>query len=170
MNNLDNPLSADDIKKYFGGRCKVISYNQLQKYNDINELLHPYDKVFILYVWEKTGNNLMGHWQLVFRNKDNNIEVFDSFGSWIDSFLNKIGKSFNNEIGQNYKYLSKLLYDSNHIIEYNDTVLQNEKSNTCGKWCIYRLKNIHLDIDDFCKLFGDNTLNNDRLILKIFSN
>ena len=168
---MDNPLTGNEIKSILNNKVKIIQYGQINDYNNIDELLSPYNRTIILYVWSKTeDNNPFGHWQLVFRNKNNNIEVFDSFGSWIDSFLDKIDKKFRAETGQSYKSLTKLLLNSNKKIEYNDKKLQNDNSNTCGKWCCYRLIKSDLDIDEFNNLFGSNTINNDKLILKIFSN
>ncbi len=166
---MDNPLSGQDIKNYFGGECNVISYNQIKKFKSINELLGKYGRCVILYIWAKNPEPF-GHWQCVFKNKNGNIEVFDSFGSWIDSFLNKIDKNFRINTGQNYKYLTKLLYDSGYNVEYNDKKLQDSNSSTCGKWCVLRMMMNKLNIDEFNKLFSKNTKKNDLIILEIFSN
>ena len=165
---MDNPLSGTDIENYLGGKCRVISYDQIKEFSSIDDLLGNHGRCVILYVWAKNPD-AFGHWQCVFRNKNGNVEVFDSYGSWIDSFLNKIDKNFRIKTGQNYKFLTKLLYDSNYNVEYNDKVLQNKNSNTCGKWCVLRMLCNHLDIDEFNSNFTKNTKKNDLIILELFS-
>jgi hypothetical protein len=165
---MDNPLTSNDIKRIFNNKIKVIPYEDLTKYNNIEDLLHPYNKVMILYVWKKNPNPY-GHWICLFINCKGNYEVFDSYGTFIDDTLNDIDKNFRLENNEYYKQLTHLLYNSNKTIEYNNKKLQDDNSSTCGKWCSYRMLKKDLDINDFCDLFTDNTLINDRMILKIFN-
>jgi hypothetical protein len=168
---MDNPLSGTDIKNIFNNKIKVILYSDINKYNNIYELLHPYNKVVILYVHKiKEDGGFFGHWQCVFKNKNNNIEIFDSFGSWIDSFLDTIPMQFRKQHKQSYKILSELLLKSKNKIEYNDKQLQNKETNTCGKWCSYRILRNDLTIEEFQNLFSDDTLKNDKYIINLFSN
>lgn len=158
-------LSSKDIKGYFNGKVKVILYNEIGKYRTIDELLNPYGRVIMLYFW-KAEPNYYGHWISCFRNCNNNIEVFDSFGTFIDDTLNKISLNFRKEHNIYEKHLTKLLYDSGKIIEYNDKQLQDKKTSTCGRWCIYRLYRDDLTIEQFQKLF-DIPINNDKKIIKL---
>lgn len=167
---MDIALSAKDIIKAFNGKIKIISYIDIHKYKNIEELLKPYGRTMILYTWkfDKDGGEF-GHWCCCFYNKDGDIEFFDSFGEFIDETLKQISKSFKEENNEDFKYLTLLLYNSNHKIIYNDKQLQNNKSNTCGRWCIYRMLRNDIDIDQFQNLFTDNTHKNDKLILKIIN-
>jgi len=138
----------------------------LADYNSVEELLHPYGRVVILYYW-KAKPSYYGHWVCCFRNGDNNIEVFNSFGGWIDDTLKQISDTFKKEYNQDYKYLTNLLYKHDGIIEYNNKQLQKKAgTSTCGRWCCYRMKRIDLNIEEFIKLFP-NIKNNDLKIINL---
>ena len=165
---MDNPLTGNDIKQLFNNKIKIITYEELTHYNNIDELLHPYNRVCILYVWKKDPNPY-GHWICCFRNVNNNIEVFDPFGNFVDDFLNTIPKNFRIENNEYYKQLSHLLVNSKYDVEYNDKPLQSKHTSTCGKWCAYRMLRNKDTIEEFHDLFTDNPLQNDKMILKLFS-
>ncbi len=156
----DYALSREDIINAFDGKVKVVLYSEIKKYKTIKELLSPYGKVVILYFWRK----FFGHWICVFKNVNGNVEVFDSLGSWIDDNLKDINKSFRKETDQDYKYLTKLLYDCDCDVEYNDVKLQGNKSTTCGRWVTYRLRRDDLTIEEFQDLFK-NKKNKDKEII-----
>lgn len=158
----DYPLSKTDIINYFDGKIKVILYSEIKNYKSIDQLLAPYGRVIILYYWKKYH----GHWICCFFNVNGNVEVFDSFGSWIDDTLKDISEQFRSETDQNYKYLTNLLYNGPYRVEYNDKALQSKKSSTCGRWCIYRLKKNNLTIEEFQDLFK-NIKNNDNKIINL---
>jgi len=166
---MDRALTGKDIKNYFNGKCKVMTYDELHKYKSMDSLLYPYNRVVILYVFSNNNGSPYGHWICVFRNINNNNEVFDSLGNFVDGFLDKINKQFRNESGQKFKYLSDLLIKDKHLTEYNDIALQGKKTKTCGKWCIYRMYRDDLTIEDFQNLFTKNNKINDDIILKLFN-
>jgi hypothetical protein len=165
----DNPLSGADIKNYFDGNIKILTYNDLRKYKNIHDLLYPYGRVCILYVWknERYGGKY-GHWVCLFINKNNNVEFFDPYGNFIDDFLNNIELGIRNQNGEYYKYLSRLLYEYDGKTEYNNKKLQSDITTTCGKWCVFRMLKNNLTIEQFNKMFGKNTIKNDNIILKLF--
>ena len=81
----DYSLTNDDVKDYMDNRVKIVAYYDLHKYNSIDELLYPYDKVVIMYSMTERNN---GHWVCLFRNYDRKeIEFFDSYGIIIDDQL-----------------------------------------------------------------------------------
>lgn len=146
---MDYPLSKTDIERAFNGKVKVILYSDVKKYKNIYDLLAPYGRVVILYYWKKYS----GHWICVFVNKNRNVEIFDSFGTFIDDTLKNINADFRKETNQDYKYLTKLLYDAGYHVEYNDMQLQDHSASTCGRWCVYRMKRNDLTIEQFQELF-----------------
>jgi len=166
---MDNPLNGGEIKYLLNNKIKILTYDQLKNYKNIESLLYPFNRVIILYVWKKSENMRHVHWIGVHVNNRNNIEVFDSFGNFVDDFLNKIDVKFRNENGQSYRYLTDLLLKHRGTIEYNEKKLQNDKSNTCGKWVIYRFLRNDLTLEQFQNLFSKNTQRNDNIILKLFS-
>lgn len=165
---MDKPLSGHDIQEIFHGKCKIVLYKELTNYRSIDALLAPHGRVCILYVWALNPSPF-GHWICVFKNVNNNIEVFDPFGTWIDATLDTFDTRFRKENNEYYKQLSHLLYHSNYEVEYNDKQLQNKKSNTCGKWCAYRMLRNDLTIEEFNDMFSNDTKKNDQIILKLFS-
>jgi hypothetical protein len=76
---------------------------------------------------------------------------------------------FRNDNGENYRYLTNLLLKYRGTVEYNEKKLQNDKSNTCGKWVIYRFLRNDLTLEQFQNLFSKNTQRNDNIILNLFS-
>ena len=48
MNFTNPPLSGSDIKRRFNGNTKVLLYDKLAQYDDIDSLLAPYGHCFIL--------------------------------------------------------------------------------------------------------------------------
>lgn len=158
----DYALSKTDIQNAFNGKIKVVLYSDLKQYKTIQDLLEPYNRVVILYYWRKFS----GHWICVFKNKNGNIEVFDSLSSWIDDTLKDINIDFRKETDQDYKYLTKLLYDCNCPVEWNDFKLQSNNAKTCGRWVIYRLKRNDLTIEQFQDLFK-NIKNKDKKIIML---
>ena len=49
--DLAYALSDQDIKK-LNPRAKLLLYQDVQRYKNIDQLLHPYDSVIILYEWK----------------------------------------------------------------------------------------------------------------------
>jgi hypothetical protein len=163
MNN-DVPLSSTDLKNIFDGELKVMIYKELKKCKTIDEVLHPYNRVCILYNWTPS----VGHWTCLFK-KDNTIYFFDSFGSIPDGKTNygQIPKNIRNHMGLEYKYLTKLLYESPYEIDYNPMPIQDIKSSTCGRYCALRLALYDMTTEDFNKLFSKNKKLNDELIMNL---
>ena len=48
MSFTNPPLSGTDIKRRFHGKTRVLLYDKLKEFGDIDELLSPYGHCFIL--------------------------------------------------------------------------------------------------------------------------
>jgi hypothetical protein len=135
---IHEPMSDLDIKKYFPN-AKIIKYNELAKYNHINEIL-PNNKsyAFLLYL---TDGPASGHWVLISKN-NNAIEIFDSYGMKNpDDELLWITKEERRALKTNKPHLTRLLNDCNDKVIFNGyryQLLQND-SQTCGRHCVNRL-------------------------------
>ncbi len=134
---------------------KIIPYEVIHTYDDIDDLLAPYDKVVILY---KTRDDY-GHWTCLFRY-GNMIEFFDPYGLMIDDQL-KYNKSrkFKIENAQDHFYLTRLLAVAPETISYNHYKFQKFAVNitTCGRWCLLRLQNNDKPLKQFHKEVLDET-------------
>ena len=159
---MDYPLSKSDIERAFNGKIKVMLYNEIGQYSNIEDLLKPYGRVCILYYWKKYS----GHWVCVFKNKNGRVEIFNSFGGFIDDTLKNINKQFKHETNQDYKHLTDLLLKGGRVVEYNDKSLQGKKASTCGRWCLYRMHRKDLTIEQFQELFK-NIKNKDSKIISL---
>lgn len=160
----DVPLSSTDLKDMFDGDLKVMLYKELKKCKTIDDVLHPYNRVCILYNWKSNE----GHWTCLFK-KGNTIYFFDSFGSIPDGKTNmgQIPKNIRNHMGLDYKYLTKLLYECPYEIDYNPISIQDNSSSTCGRYCALRMALDDMTTEDFNKLFTNNKKLNDELIMNL---
>lgn len=147
---MDYSLSNIDIKRLLDNKVKIITHDKIKDYNDINDLLKPYNKVVILY---RNSYNY-GHWTCLFRNK-NGINFFDSYGNKPDGILKFLPKNLKKSLEQDHKKLIELLYKSGENVYYNEYPLQeiSENINTCGRWCVFRLMLSYMDEYEFYNLF-----------------
>jgi hypothetical protein len=155
-NKLDYAMSTSDIMKKMNNQCNVIQYGDLVKYNNIDEVFGPYKYVFILYCTKPQN----GHWTVLLRLPNNDIEFFDSYGSDdVDSELSFIPMEYRIHSNQLHKTLSKLLKDSPYRIHYNNHQIQEFKPNinTCGKHCVVRCFNSDKNIDEYFKAVKYNS-------------
>lgn len=157
------PLSGIDIKRLLDGNVKVLLYPYLSRYSSLDELFHPYDCVVILYMQNKIVNGFYGHWCCIFRNRETNeVEFFDPLAYWIDDELNaKMDPSFRKENKLDYPLLSYLIYytGQKYKLYYNHIKFQNKNTSTCGRHCVVRLRNKHLNLEEYEKYiysFGPN--------------
>ena len=99
-----------------------------------------------------------GHWCCVYEYNDI-IFFFDSYGGVVDSQLKFLPRDLKEELNSNHNYLIKLMYDSGKEVEYNQHDLQSRKLgvNTCGRWCVNRLRFPEISIDDYYQLFKDSS-------------
>ena len=162
MNKISEPLSTDQIKNALNQKVKVVTSDQLYKFKTLDELLQPYNKVVILYIWQ-TEPNKYGHFCCLSKY-GNVVQYFDPFGKNIDSVINVLPQKFRSENHMDYKYLTKLLLDSPYEIEYNENPMQDKASSVCGRYSIVKLALSDLPMHMFQKLFTKDTMKNDLLV------
>lgn len=163
----DFPLSTSQVRKVAGIPVPVMSYQDITKYKNIDQLLsNPYKSVVILYEYEPN----VGHWTCIFMNHEG-YNFFDSYGYAPDDEFSFIPKKIREQLGEGRRHLSELLINSNpHVdIHYNDYILQGKDSNTCGRYVGYRLRNKKKSIEEFVTAFENSPLKPDELIIKLTS-
>lgn len=160
-NKIDYSLSGQDVIDALDGKCNIVSYPDIKKYRNINDLLGKYKKCVILYL--NSAN--YGHWTCIYEY-NGTIYFFDSYGVEPNGQLNWLPKNVNKLLKQDHKHLLKLLYNSGKPIEYNEYPLQKfgKGINTCGKWVVFRLKYPFLSVENFRKLFENKNIEPDKLI------
>lgn len=136
---MKRPLSAYELLKIAPGAV-VVTYDELHKARDIDELLGPDDKMFLLYL---TDTNF-GHWCCLFVNGKNHdtLNFFDSYGGHPDN-LNIIDHIPNNILTikhEDKSYLSNLMINSKYKnLNFNPYRLQGPSTSTCGRFCALRM-------------------------------
>lgn len=168
---MNEPISNHQIEKLFNRKCRCISYDELQKYRTLKDLLYPYGCAIILYVWEdKPAFN--GHWIYIGygKNEDKDkIILFDSLGK-DDIDLNKqVEANVANRTHQDYPYLSKLIVESKRDLIMNPKQIQQSSSAVCARYSCYCARNLDKfkNFGLFMKQFDKSRLDNDKLILHL---
>jgi hypothetical protein len=159
---VEESISESDIYNYLGYgfdiREDVITYSELSEYSSIDEVLDK-NKSFKIILIEQQEN--YGHWTLLMRY-GNTIEFFNSYGTKPSYEIDQIGQSKNEELGQDEKYLNRLLTLAlgKYNVIYNKKRFQKlaPKINTCGRHCICRLimlMEFNMDLKTFIKYMED---------------
>lgn len=131
---------------------------------------YPFDDnaAIILYKSEPK----FGHWTMVAKN-DGDYNYLDSYGQPIDNPLSYVPNYVNEELGQDKKYLARLLLkamDKGSDVYYNNAKLQKLDPNvaTCGRYCALYLKYSYMNVDDFAKMIKkiskDLDISNDEVV------
>ena len=162
--SISYALSGGDIKKALDNKVKLITYSDLMEYNNIFDVLKPYNKVVILF--ETTGK-LIGHYTCLFKCNSEitgeSIIFFDPYGMKPEKELN-YAPDWLKEVTNAKKNLLYRLFQQDTIqIRYNQHDLQkwSKKISTCGRWCIVRLMYPEYDENEFYKFFKDNAKKKD---------
>ena len=145
---------------------KVISFEEVEKYDSIAELMDGNQVLLLIYRSEPT----FGHWVILVRNKFG-LNFFDSYGRYIDDAAKSINPYFSKMTGQDKPHLLKLLSEHTMPVHYNDYQLQkySPKIQTCGRWCGYygnklrRGESMNSINTEFRKYKGDK----DKLIVEL---
>jgi hypothetical protein len=155
--DLAYALSDQDIRR-LNPRTKLILYEDVKKYKNIDQLLSPFDSVIILYEWQRTKDASVGHYITVNRVNDGIVEHFDSYAIKPDNELKQLkdaSTAFKKMTGQDHKYLLDLYIKSPHQISYNHYPLQSlsDDISTCGRFCVIRSLYRRLPLEEFAKFF-----------------
>lgn len=150
----DIALSDSEVLKLIDNKANLVLYPDLINYKDIDEVLGPYGACILLF--EAKPN--FGHWCCLFKQNNNLIEFFNSYGGYPDDSLQYIPMHFRKESNQYYPYLSWLLINSPYELSYNEHKFQGHNSDikTCGRWAALRIYFRNLNLKQFTKLI--NTL------------
>jgi hypothetical protein len=142
---MDKSLSNFEIMSLLGDKTKIITYPEIRKYKNIDDLLYPWGNIVILYM---TGDSY-GHWTTLFKHSDGSIEYFDSYGSVVDQPLEI--EVIGDIRGQEHFYLTRLLSICKRKVVYNHHKLQSKdrRVSTCGRWCVLRLLNKEKTLEEF---------------------
>jgi len=150
----DYDLSDNDILRITDNKTKIFLYSDLEKVNNIDEILNPYGCCVILYQLEEN----VGHWICLIKHKNNIIEFFDPYGIKVDQELKFSKFTLRRHNGVIVPHLTALIHKSNYKIISNNFKLQQFKEhvNTCGRWVSMRIRFRDVSLNKFVKLFTNN--------------
>ena len=163
---LATNISDADIRRYFpDANQNIITYKDIGKYKDINQLL-PHHKSYKIILIEDDHNH--GHWVCIMRylhpTNGDTIEEFDSYGSGaLENEFKFIPYQIRAMLGETKPYLKELLRKAKKggsRVVYNRDRLQADHDgiNTCGRWTILRIlmmKEMNYDLDEFCRFMDE---------------
>ena len=150
----DIDLSGNDIMRITEGKTNMLSYDKLEEYNNIDEVLGPHGCVVILY---QTKENT-GHWVCLFKRDNNVLEFFDPYGLVLDQELPLSTYNLQRHNGVLTPHLTALIKQSSYKVSNNIHKLQEFKHdvNTCGRWVSLRVKWRSKSLSEFIKLLTTN--------------
>jgi hypothetical protein len=164
---MDKALSNKDIMNLINNKANLLTYQELQNYDNLDDALGPYGALVLLYTTRKN----FGHWVAVFKVNENTIEHFDSYGLAPDEELKFIPEYFRKVNYDKIPHLTYLLYNSGYNVIYNEYQLQKHMQdyNTCGRWVATRIKYRMIPQQQFAKFFLEYK-NPDKIVTEITSN
>ena len=136
---IEDPLDDSEIRFYLPD-AKILTYPELSKYRNINELL-PENKDYAIILYLDQPNK--GHWTCVLKY-NNTIEMFDPYGiKELDEELKWIPCSERIKLKQAVPYMTRLFNSIEKpqkgiisSIEYQD---DKNNVNSCGRHVVYRI-------------------------------
>ena len=129
---MRSPLSNIQLCSMLGcAEDDVILYSKLKEYSTIDELL-PHDKSFKILLLEDKPRS--GHYTALYRQGDL-ICYFNSYGDKPDRDMNCIPRLIRKMLGEDRPEITRLCADRE--IWYNHHKLQGEKSQVCGRYCMF---------------------------------
>jgi len=147
---IQKSLSDRDIKKFFDNQIKIMRYSELSKYDNIKDVLHPYNRVIILI---EAGDS--NHWVLLqliqHPSKKPYILFFDSYGISVGNEFDVIPRSIQHMTKQDRNQILHLLINQPLPVHYNQYRLQKLQDgvNTCGRWCSVKGMLMDMTEDEF---------------------
>jgi hypothetical protein len=129
-------LTDLDIRHYCYDECNVVSYTQLDRYRNLDEMLGEHGAcAFLFETAREAGGTHVGHWCCFTRRTDDTVEFFDSYGLRPDAELGFVSPEFKEHYDENGQ-LTRLIESSatKERVVYNRTALQghSKKIDTCG--------------------------------------
>lgn len=138
------------------GEDKIIKYSDLINYDCFTTLLPSNTFDFRVILIEQQRDR--GHWVCVVR-KNENIYLYDSYGSPIDKELNFVDKATKIMLGEDKQLINRMIKMCNckvNIYE-NSNQFQSLKNgvSTCGRHCILFIEMVKMgySLDEFAKFF-----------------
>lgn len=146
-------LSGDDLVRLVG-EIEIIGYPDLDDYNSVEELFKKRNQVVVLFL---TKSKMMGHWlALLLHPQHNAIEVFDSYGMKVDAHRKWLSPQKLDSLDERAPQIRNLIEKSKYQAVYNDTKLQPDGTNTCGRHVACRIMHSDMLLRKYIDLVKDS--------------
>ena len=148
------PLSDGLVRQALGNDTRIIKYSELKNYETIDDLLPTINSFFIILLEEEMNS---GHWTCMFRTPTG-YYYFNSYGQKYDVDISVIPMCIRKILGEDKREITRLL--DGKTCEWNNTKLQGDKSQVCGRWCILCISMCCMmgySPDDFIKFIKDKS-------------
>ena len=154
LNGEQYDLSSDDVMNITDNKYKFILYHDLEKYNNIDEVLGVNKGVIILF---QNENHNSGHWCSMWLDGDT-LYFWDSYGLQMDEELKYTEYTRRVHNCVPVPHLTHLVNQSNYKVISNTYRYQKWKrdTNTCGRFCALRLRMRDTTEEEFKKLLTKN--------------
>jgi hypothetical protein len=129
MSKIDQPLSDGAVREALGD-VRILKYSELKNYT-MAELLPTVNSFFICLLEEDLNR---GHWVTMIRLK-NGYFYFNSYGVKYDLDVSVIPRCIRRVLDEDPARQFKRLLGGRKC-KWNRTVLQGDKAQTCGRWCV----------------------------------
>jgi hypothetical protein len=134
---IQTPVTFGQMKK-FVPEAKVMLYDEFSKLKDIPPVA--------VYLFQTSYN--YGHWCCVLRNgKD--VDFFDSYGIPIEGEHAFVSQELLQHLGESKNLIKDLCIKKGYSMSHNTTTLQGEKSQTCGRHVVERIRKKMLDNESY---------------------
>lgn len=135
---LFKPLSPMDLNNIIGEKLHVVALAETSNMTSLHQVFQGHNHAII---FSAVSSPTFGHYSLLYKNRQNQIHFFDSYGMSPCGIVDMLRKANKPLFGQNNN-LDKLLLKEfhNHVdIFYNPTKYQQEETQVCGKYVLLNL-------------------------------
>jgi hypothetical protein len=165
----DTELSDDDLNALLPG-IVITQYNELEG-KTLGNIVNDNGIGIVLFVQKETPTVTAGHWLAVGQRSDG-VVLFDPYGGYRDPWFlghtwvsNKTLKA----LDQDRPLLSSIITASGMRPLYNEHRLQKMAPgiDTCGRHCVVRLWNLHMDNDEYANWLIEEGWNPDKTVTEM---
>tara|TARA_R110000803_G_scaffold14544_3_gene40387 strand:- start:50 stop:604 length:555 start_codon:yes stop_codon:yes gene_type:complete len=148
------PLSGSDLNTITEGKSNILAYSDLEKYQNIDDVLGEFGAAIILYQHDEG----FGHWVSIFKIDSKTLYFFDPYSIQIDKEIEFSPFQIKRHHGKIVPHLTDLINNSKYNLIQNKTRYQRFKKdiNTCGRWCGHRILHRTMTEKSYSKLMLGN--------------
>jgi len=148
------PLSGSDLNRITEGKCNILAYSDLEKYQNIDDVLGQHGACIVLYQHDEG----FGHWSCLFRIDSKTLYWFDPYAIQMDKEIEFSPFQIKRHHGKIVPHLTDLINNSKYKLIQNKTRYQRFKKdvNTCGRWVAHRILHRAMSEKSYTKLMLGN--------------